>query len=144
MNANPFNISPRLNMQTNPIYHSKSMPQEQKRLQHVVGVFLYYARAIGSTMLVALGTLASAQTTVTFKTEKSTLKFLDYAKTNQNAKVRYEASDMILNIHSAASYLSKTKARSRAGGICFMSTPLNKDNPHPKLNGAIQVNSKII
>ena len=32
-----------------------------RRLQEIVGVFLFYGRAIDSTMLVTLGTLASAQ-----------------------------------------------------------------------------------
>ena len=32
------------------------------RLQEVVGVFLYFGRAMDSTMLVALGSLAAAQT----------------------------------------------------------------------------------
>ena len=32
-----------------------------KRLQEIIGTLLYYARAVDSTMLVALGTLAAAQ-----------------------------------------------------------------------------------
>ena len=35
--------------------------------------------------------------------------------TNSNAVVRYYASDMILNLHSDASYLSAGQGRSRAG-----------------------------
>jgi hypothetical protein len=31
------------------------------RLQEIVGTFMYYGRAVDNTMLVALGTLASAQ-----------------------------------------------------------------------------------
>ena len=36
--------------------------------------------------------------------------------------ITYHASDMVLTIHSDASYLSKPKARSRAGGHFFMSS----------------------
>jgi hypothetical protein len=78
-----------------------------KRLQRVVGVCLYYARAIDSTMLVAVGTLASAQTRATFNTEIAITQLLDYAATNPNARLQFKASDMILNIHSDASYFSE-------------------------------------
>jgi hypothetical protein len=42
---------------TNPLH-----PKETKKLQEIIGTLLYYGRAVDSTMLVALGTLASAQT----------------------------------------------------------------------------------
>ena len=42
-----------------------------------------------------------------------------------NAIVRFHASDMILNIHSDASYLTHPKSRSRAGGhISLGSVPV--------------------
>jgi hypothetical protein len=34
-------------------------PSQKKRIQEILGVLLYYARAVDSTLLVALGTLAS-------------------------------------------------------------------------------------
>eukprot|EP00804_Cyclotella_cryptica_P024328 CCRYP_015304-RA/>CCRYP_015304-RA protein AED:0.52 eAED:0.39 QI:0/0/0/0.5/0/0/2/0/252 len=46
---------------------------------------------------------------------------------------RCSASNMILAIHSDASYLSETKARSRAGGHFFLS----EDDPSPRKSGAI-------
>ncbi len=45
---------------------------------------------------------------------------LDYLASNSEAKVRYYASDMIMNIHLDASYLSETKLRSRACEHFFM------------------------
>jgi hypothetical protein len=51
---------------------------------------------------------------------------------------------MVLNIHSDASYNSETKARSRAGGIFFMSSALTDKNPTPPLNGALHIISKIM
>ena len=73
---------------------------------------------------------------------------LNYAATHPNAKIRYTASNMILYIHSDASYLSKPRARSRAGGHYFLSdkhsemkmTPTN----HPRLNGPIHSISRIL
>jgi hypothetical protein len=119
-------------------------PERVKRLQQIVGTFLYYARAVDSTMLPALSTLASLQTKATVATEKSITQFLDYAATNPQAIIRYQASDMALNIHSDASYLSESEARSRAGGIFFLSSQRTKDNPHPTLNGAIHITSTIM
>lgn len=123
---------------------SPSLPPDQvKRLQQIIGVFLYYARAVDSTMLVALGTLAASQTCATSNTNIAVQQFLDYAASFPQATVRYKASSMILHIHSDASYLSESKARSRAGGIFFLS-----DSPEsgtvPPLNGAIHITSVIM
>jgi hypothetical protein len=52
-------------------------------------------------------------------------QFLDY--------MAYKASNMVLAIHSNASYLSKSKARSRAGGHMFMA---GRDDI-PTNNGAV-------
>ena len=123
---------------------SKPLPADQiKRLQQIIGVFLYYARAVDSTMLVALGTLAAAQTKATENTNIAVTQFLDYAASFPSAIVRYKASPMILHIHSDASYLSESQARSRAGGIFFLST-IPTDGIVPPLNGAIHITSVIM
>ena len=59
-------------------------------------------------------------------------------RTHPDATIRFRASDMILNVHSDASYLSAPKARSRAGGYYFLGS-LPKDNKPIKLNGAFFV-----
>jgi hypothetical protein len=41
---------------------------------------------------------------------KNAFCFLDYAALQEDAAVAYQASDMVLAIHSDASYLSKPKA----------------------------------
>ena len=118
-----------------------------QKLQQVIGVFLYYARAIDSTMLVALGSLAAQQTTATQQTMSLLHHFMDYAFSNPLATIRYHASDMILHIHSDASYLSESHARSRAGGIFFLSSkpaPNMTPDPHKPLNGAIHITSTIM
>ncbi len=70
-------------------------------------------------------------------------QFLDYMWTHPDAIIRYRASDMILNVHSDASYLSAPKARSPAGGYFFLgSLPRNGDPK--KLNGAIHVMCTIL
>ena len=88
------------------------------------------------TILCALSEIASQQTSPTEKTMERVNTFLDYMATHPETKIRYHASDMVLNCHSDASYLTATKARSRAGGLFFLGS-LPKDNDPIKLNGAI-------
>ena len=85
-------------------------------IQRVLGSFLYYARAIDLTILHALSAIASEQAKPTEKTLTRVHQLLDYMHTNPNAVIQFRASDMILNVHSDASYLSAGKGRSRAGG----------------------------
>jgi hypothetical protein len=62
-------------------------------------------------------------------------QLLDYLATHPDATIRFRASDMILNVHSHASYLSETKAHSHACGHFFMGwSP--KDGDPIRLNGA--------
>ena len=64
-------------------------------------------------MSVALGTIAAQQSIATQTTSNCVNHLLDYCHTHPDAKLRYHASDMILNIHSDASYKSEAKAQSR-------------------------------
>ena len=91
----------------------------QKYIQQVVESLLYYARAIDITILLALNEIASQQTKPTEQTRRRVKQLLDYVATHPTAVVRLRKSAMILNIHSNASYLSASNARSRAGGYFF-------------------------
>jgi hypothetical protein len=113
--------------------------EKQKYIQQVIGIFLYYGRAVNSTLLVALSLLASAQAAPTEHMLELVKWLLDYASSNPDAILTYKSSDMILAVYSNTSYLSKVNARSQAGGHFFCST--NVDNP-PN-NGAILNISKI-
>jgi hypothetical protein len=64
----------------------------------------------------ALLDITTQQAAPTEKTMQRVDQFLDYMWMHPDAIIRYCASDMILNVHSDASYLSAPKARSRAGG----------------------------
>jgi hypothetical protein len=83
----------------------------------VIGSILYYARAVNLTVLMALSTIASEQAKGTESTMEKTKQLLDYLATHPDATIRFHASDMILNIHSDASYLSAANAHSRACGL---------------------------
>ncbi len=114
-----------------------------KRVQKIVGSILYYVRAVDMTVLMALSTIAVNQMKATKRTMEQCMQLLDYLAHNTDAKVRFHASDMVLNIHSSASYLSEAKARSRACGHFFMGwIPKNGDTI--QLNGAFHVSTTIM
>ena len=115
-------------------------PSEKKFIQEVMGVFLYYGRAVDATMLTTLSAIASAQSEPTEETMTRCRQFLDYAATHQDAIITYKRSNMVLVVHSDASYLSEPKARSRAGGHFFMSS----DTADPENNGAVLNLAQII
>ena len=71
---------------------------------------------------------------------KKCKQFLDYAASQEEEILTYKKSDMVLAIHSDASYLSKSKARSRAGGHWFMAG----NEEIPAKNGAVMNVSQII
>jgi hypothetical protein len=91
-------------------------------IQKVTRSVLYYARAVDPTVLMPLNDIATEQTKATEKTQAATNQLLDYLATHTDATIRYHASDMILQIHSDASYLSVSNARSRLGGLFFWAT----------------------
>ncbi len=67
-------------------------------------------------------------------------QFLDYVASQDEAILTYKASNMVLAIHSDASYLSKPKTCSRASGHMFMAS----NNKIPKNNGAVLIILQII
>jgi hypothetical protein len=71
------------------------------------------------------------------------MQLLDYLAHNADAKVLFHASDMILNIHSDALYLSEAKARSRVCGHFFMGW-MPKNGDLIQLNGAFHVSMTIM
>jgi hypothetical protein len=77
-----------------------------KQVQWVIGSILYYARAINLTVLMALSSIASKQSKGTESTMKKCKQLLNYLATHPDTTVSFYVSDMILNIHSDASYLS--------------------------------------
>jgi hypothetical protein len=113
------------------------------RLQQIIGTLLYYARAVDSTMLVALSNLSSAQAHGTEATNNAAAQLLDYCATHPEASICYCASEMALQVHSDASYLSVPKGRSRAGGHFFLGAQMTSIKPILN-NGAVLTVSSII
>jgi len=58
-----------------------------KHVQEVLGVLLFYARAVDSTMLPAIGTITTQQAQGTRVTRNAITQLLNYCATNPNAVV---------------------------------------------------------
>jgi hypothetical protein len=112
------------------------------KLQQLTGTLLYYARAVDPTLIMPINVLASEQTKATADTADKFIKLLNYCTTHPETKLRYHASDMILNINSDASYLSEREAKSRAGGFLYMG--INADTSNKLTNGAILIISTVL
>jgi len=102
-------------------------------IQQICGKFLFLGRAVDSTLLCPISTIASQPSKPTTDTMQQTLQLLDYLATQEDAVLSYHASNMVLAVHSNASDLSEPKARSRAGGHFFLSS----DTIIPPNNGAV-------
>ncbi len=99
-------------------------PKGKTRIQQIVGSFLYYGRAVDITILKALNSLARQQSKPTKTTAKRTDQLLNYLATHPRAVIRYYASDMILQVHSDASYFNEPDGRSTARPIIPTSDPI--------------------
>ena len=74
-----------------------------RAVQELVGILLYYRCAIDSTILVALDTISSQQSSTTEKNDDTVKQLLHYIGAHPDTTVRYNVSEMMLHIHSDAS-----------------------------------------
>lgn len=91
-------------------------------------------------MLPAVTALASSQSKPTRAVMDAANRLLAYAAAHPNHQLVYSASDMILYGQSDASYLSRSGARSVAGGLWYLG---NTRSP-THINGAVTAMSSII
>jgi len=111
-----------------------------RRIQEIVGTFAWYSAATDPTMARTLSSIAGRQSNATEQVKAEVKQFLDYCATHGDARVRFIASDMILALHSDASYNSEPGSKCRAAGHFYLT-----HNDHKYLdNGAILTLSKII
>ena len=85
------------------------IPKEITNLQAICGKFLYPARTVDNTMLLAINELS----------------ILHYIATNLDAEILYRRSDMILCANSDAAYLVAPKVRSQAAGYRYLGNHSN-------------------
>jgi hypothetical protein len=87
--------------------------------------------------------IASQQASPTEDTRNRINQFLDYMATHPGAKIQYCTSNMVLNVHSNALYLSAPHVQSRAGGYFFLgSTP--RDGSPIHINGTAHLTCTIL
>ena len=139
--ARPIKYGAKVQYAPAPDNSAELNPTDKTKIQQIVGALLYYARAIDMTMLPALSTISSQQSKPTKNTMQAVQQLLDYCHTHPNSKIRYTQSNMILKLHSDASYLSEPLARSRVGGHFYLGNlPVHQaDN-----NGAVHTTSTIL
>jgi hypothetical protein len=118
------------------------LDKDVNTLQQLTGTVIYYARAVDPTLIMPINVLASEQSNATEETSYKVIKMLNYCNTHPDTNIRYRASDMILHIHSDASYLSESEAKSRAGGFFYMGNTAKNDKKLTK--GAILIVSKVL
>jgi hypothetical protein len=108
-----------------------------------VGSILYHAQAVDMTVLMTLSTIAINQTKATSKTMAKCIHLLDYLAYHADAKVCFHVSNMVMNIHSDALYLSEGNAHSQTCGHFFMGW-MPQDNAPICINGAFHVSTNVI
>ncbi len=106
----------------------------------VAETLLYYARAVNTIILSALSSIATEQAKPMQETMKKLKQLFDYCATQEHAIITYNASQMILAIHSDARYCNEKNARSQAGGHFALSN----NEKFPLNNGAILTKASII
>jgi hypothetical protein len=106
-----------------PLLDNKAM----RFIQQVCGKFLFLGRAVDSTLLCPTSAIALQSSKSTEDTMQQTLQLLNYLAMQKDAVLSYQASNMVLAVHSNTSYLSEPKAQSQVGGHFFLS--INKTVP---------------
>jgi hypothetical protein len=92
----------------------------------------------------ALGMIAMEQTKATEMTMAQSSQLLDYLLAyHVDAKIRFYASEMILNIHSDAFYLAEGHPHDQTCGHIFMGW-LPKDGEPIRINGAFHMSTNVI
>ena len=102
--------------------HSGALdPEALHTLQSIIGGALYYGRTVDPLVLPQVCALASEQATATQDTLAQAYRLLGFMMANPDNGIEYRASNMKLWTYSDASYLSRSRARSVAGGHHYAS-----------------------
>jgi hypothetical protein len=102
-------------------------PKEIKHVQDIVGTLLYYGRLVDPTLLAALSAIAAQQANGTQAVADACHQLLNYVAMHPNAGICYKAYNMVLSIHTDASYLFKPGGKGRAAGHFYSSNRNDKD-----------------
>ena len=112
---------------------------EHHNLQQLGGVLLYYCLAIDSTGLPAVTAIESALSHATQLTQRAADRLLAYFRNYPDNILVLKACDMRLHTQSDASYGTRSRGRSVAGGLAYLG------NADPTaINGPIMAFSSVI
>jgi hypothetical protein len=125
---------------TGPDIPPPASPTQFKELQVAVGYLLYYGRSVDARILTATCDLASEQAAPTLATISRLNRLLSFVSAHPNGRKIYRASDMILCIHSDASYLSRPNAGSVAGSFHYLGSSYSF---HPTLPDDFPINHPV-
>ena len=136
----------RIQLTATPDTSPKLDKKGTKDVQSIVGSFLYFGRAIDSTMLVALNEIAAYQSSPMQFISSKCNQLLDYVATFLNAKLHFTASNMILHVDSDTAYLVQDRAHRRIAGHYILSShpTLAPQIPHKTPNAPILVKCKTL
>ncbi len=128
----------------NPITHKATVDtsslvsdSDKKQLQSVVGTLLYYSRAVNPSIATAVHYLGSIQSKPTTNDMAKMDRLLRYLSSHPNNSLRFYASNMVYQLMSDASYLSRPRARSVGGWLGYLGDAYN-------INGPVAYASKMI
>jgi hypothetical protein len=125
---------------SDPDLSTPATDAQRKRVQEIIGVLLYYARAIDSSILTRVSKVSTQQSKATVATLRAAERILAYAATQKPATITFHGSKMVLICYSDASYLNETEGRSRAGGLFY----LGSESDTSVINGAVLCKSSIV
>jgi hypothetical protein len=111
--------------------------EDKKLLQSVIGTLLYYSRAVDPSICTAVHALGSVQSKPSQNDMQNMVRLLQYVSTHRNIGIRYYASNMILNMLSDVSFLSRPMAKSVMGYFGYLGLANG-------INGPISCGSKMI
>jgi hypothetical protein len=115
-------------------------PDVIKHVQDIVGTLLYYGLDVDPMLLTALSSITARQANGTTAVAKSCQQFFNYIATHPNAGILYKSCNMILAVHTEASYLSEQNGKIRASAHFYLTNHEDKEFN----NGAILTLSLII
>ena len=105
---------------TAPLLDNKA----KRFIQQVCGKFLFLGRAVDSTLLCPISTIASQSSKLTTDMMQQTLELLDYLATQEDAVFSYHASDMVLavekNSFAAAASAAAAAAAAATAVVVFV------------------------
>ena len=120
---------------------SPAPPGSAQYVQEVTGTLGHHSRVIDYALHEAVTAIARTQAAPTMDTMNRVEHLLQYAHSHRNHSITFVASEMIIAMHTDASYQSIPFSRSKLGGVHYCS---NRNDPPTKVNGLFSVKSKII